>query len=199
MSEIRIPVQKRSLEKKARILNVGFELFCKKGYHRTNTIEIAKQSNISTGALYSYFNNKDEIFIAVFENYLRNSSILLFEQLDALPQPFCLTSFVKNWIRIYSEIFASSNQALAQLRIVMAENDEINHHFCDFENEYVLGIVRIMNQNHFFSEHLPEKIYNSCILIDSLTREKSSCRHTGLDDTILENQVEQMIVSLLLS
>ncbi len=199
MSETRIPVQKRSLEKKTRMLNIGFQLFCQNGYHRTTTIDIAKQSNISTGALYSYFKNKDEIFVAAFEQYLSESSNLLFEQMNAIPQPFYLPAFIKSWIQIYAEIFASSNQALAQLRIVMAENEKINRHFCDFENEYILGIVRILNNNQFFSDHLPEKIYNSCILIDSLSREKSACRHTGLNAALLEEQVNQMILHLLLS
>lgn len=40
MTDTRVPVQKRSKEKKQKILNAGFELFCEKGYYKTNTIEI---------------------------------------------------------------------------------------------------------------------------------------------------------------
>ena len=41
-NDIREPVQKRSIEKKQKIIQAGFELICKKGYYNTNTAEIAK-------------------------------------------------------------------------------------------------------------------------------------------------------------
>lgn len=82
MTDTRVPVQKRSKEKKQKVLNAGFELFCEKGYYKTNTIEIAKRAGISTGAVYSYFKDKRQIYIAAFENYLTNISEHLFERLD---------------------------------------------------------------------------------------------------------------------
>ena len=41
-AEIRKPIQKRSIEKKKKIIHAGFELICQKGYYNTNTAEIAK-------------------------------------------------------------------------------------------------------------------------------------------------------------
>ena len=35
-NEIREPIQKRSIEKKEKIIEAGFELICKKGYYNTN-------------------------------------------------------------------------------------------------------------------------------------------------------------------
>ena len=42
VKDIRQPIQKRSIEKKAKIIEAGFNLICKKGYYNTNTAEIAK-------------------------------------------------------------------------------------------------------------------------------------------------------------
>ena len=42
--EIRKPIQKRSIEKKEKIIESGFELICEKGYYNTNTAEIAKNT-----------------------------------------------------------------------------------------------------------------------------------------------------------
>ena len=36
-NEIRIPKQKRSIEKKDAIIVASYELFCEKGYYKTNT------------------------------------------------------------------------------------------------------------------------------------------------------------------
>ncbi|MBF2595554.1 TetR/AcrR family transcriptional regulator, partial [Listeria welshimeri] len=62
MADVRTPIQKRSLEKKQKIINAGFELFCEKGYYQTSTNEICKRAGVSTGALYSYFTDKKDIF-----------------------------------------------------------------------------------------------------------------------------------------
>lgn len=66
---VRQPQQKRSIEKKEKILNVGYRLFNEKGYYKTSTPEIAAQAGVSIGCLYSYFKDKHEIFIEVYERY----------------------------------------------------------------------------------------------------------------------------------
>ena len=45
-NEIREPVQKRSIEKKEKIIKAGFDLICEKGYYNTNTAEIAKKAGV---------------------------------------------------------------------------------------------------------------------------------------------------------
>ena len=54
-AEIREPIQKRSIEKKEKIIKSGFELICKDGYHNTDTSKIAKKAGVSTGIIYQYF------------------------------------------------------------------------------------------------------------------------------------------------
>lgn len=68
-NEIREPVQKRSIEKKERIINAGFDLICQKGYYNTNTAEIAKAAGVSTGIIYQYFKDKHDILLAGIERY----------------------------------------------------------------------------------------------------------------------------------
>lgn len=64
---IRTPRQKRSIEKKERILSAAYDLFCEKGYYRTSTPEIAARAQVSTGCLYSYFTDKHMIFMELVE------------------------------------------------------------------------------------------------------------------------------------
>ena len=65
MSEIRIPTQKRSIEKRNRIIQKSFELICEKGYYNTTIPDIAKYSEVSIGIIYQYFNDKKDIFIKI--------------------------------------------------------------------------------------------------------------------------------------
>ncbi|GKX67580.1 TetR/AcrR family transcriptional regulator [Inconstantimicrobium mannanitabidum] len=68
------PKQKRSMETRRKILDTAFELFCKNGYFKTSTNEIAKTANISIGNLYFYFKDKDTIFFEIINLY--NESFL---------------------------------------------------------------------------------------------------------------------------
>ena len=198
MNDVREPVQKRSIEKKKKILNDGFALFCEKGYYKTNTIEIAKRAGISTGALYSYFKDKKQIYIAAFHDYLEDISGHLLEKLS-LQQPFSLSDFVENWICNYIDLYADTGHALAQLRLMISEDTDINQHFSDFENEYFHKITALLKKNGIEQDNLFEKVYTCCILIDALRQEKSSFAHSDLDFNIFKDQVTKTVVTLLSS
>ena len=68
-NEVREPIQKRSIEKKEKIIKYGFDLICEKGYYSTNTAEIAKAAGVSTGLVYSYFNDKHDSLLAGLKRY----------------------------------------------------------------------------------------------------------------------------------
>lgn len=68
-TKTREPQQKRSIEKKNRIIEIGFRLMCEKGYQNTTTADIAKAAGVSTGIIYSYFKDKHDIFICGLEVY----------------------------------------------------------------------------------------------------------------------------------
>lgn len=62
-SKIRIPRQERSIKTKEAILQAALELFSEKGYHNTNTKEIAAAAGVSTGSFYSYYKDKRDVFL----------------------------------------------------------------------------------------------------------------------------------------
>lgn len=84
-----------------------------------------------------------------------------------LQQPFSLPAFIESWITFYVDLFADSSRALVQLRMMILEDEEINHHFSDFEAAYFLKIVGLLNRNGIALENLFEKVYASCILVNA--------------------------------
>ncbi|MCM3496900.1 TetR/AcrR family transcriptional regulator [Paenibacillus lactis] len=58
----RVPQQQRSMETKQKIVAAAMKLFSEKGFHATNTKEIAKEANVAVGSVYSYYTDKMEIF-----------------------------------------------------------------------------------------------------------------------------------------
>lgn len=66
---IKEPRQKRAIEKREKIIEIGFDLICKNGYHNINTAEIAAEAGVSTGILYRYFKDKYDILMLGLEKY----------------------------------------------------------------------------------------------------------------------------------
>ena len=65
------PKQKRSIEKKNRIIEYGMQTMLTRGYHHTTTDDIAKAAGISTGIIYHYFEDKNAILLAGIEMYFQ--------------------------------------------------------------------------------------------------------------------------------
>ncbi len=57
-------------EKQERILNAALKEFAKKGYKNAMTDEIAKEANISKGALFQYFTSKKALFFFLYDHTL---------------------------------------------------------------------------------------------------------------------------------
>lgn len=67
--EVRAPQQDRSRTTKNRLLDAGQRLICHKGYHGTNSKEIAAEAGTAIGSFYAYFRDKKDLFIAILERY----------------------------------------------------------------------------------------------------------------------------------
>ena len=66
----RDPQQRRSIDKKEKILRAAYAVFCAKGFYRSTTTEIARKAGVSIGALYSYFKDKEDLFMVILERYM---------------------------------------------------------------------------------------------------------------------------------
>ncbi|MDI3327566.1 MAG: TetR/AcrR family transcriptional regulator [Alicyclobacillaceae bacterium] len=54
--------------RRQQIVDAAVDLFIKKGFHRTTTREIARESGMSIGALYEYVESKEDVLYLVCEN-----------------------------------------------------------------------------------------------------------------------------------
>jgi AcrR family transcriptional regulator len=68
--QIRIPRQKRSMERKIRIKDAARELFANKGINKTSSNEIARHAGVSIGTFYSYYENKRDLFLEILKEHL---------------------------------------------------------------------------------------------------------------------------------
>jgi TetR/AcrR family fatty acid metabolism transcriptional regulator len=62
--------RKRVGNKRERIIAAAAKFFGDKGYHDTTTAEIAESAGVAAGTIYIYFSSKEELLVAVFEEFL---------------------------------------------------------------------------------------------------------------------------------
>lgn len=69
----RIPIQARSREKVAHLIRVANRLIERDGYRAFTTNRLAKEAKVGVASIYEYFENKDQILLAVVERELANT------------------------------------------------------------------------------------------------------------------------------
>lgn len=100
--------QQNKEETRTSIIKEAYELFSDLGYSKTNTKTIAKKCNIAEGTIFNYFDTKDDILIAVFEDLSKHPDeteiflshdpmdeiidvlIIPLKKLDMIPKPFMM-------------------------------------------------------------------------------------------------------------
>ena len=64
-------------EKRLRIIETATKEFARKGYHDASISSIASKSNISVGAIYKYFDNKQDLFLTIIDYSIERMELLL--------------------------------------------------------------------------------------------------------------------------
>jgi AcrR family transcriptional regulator len=77
--------EKKALTR-ARLLRTAAEVFAQKGYHGASVEEVAERAGFSHGAVYSNFAGKEDLFLAVFEDYMATRAQELAEALTGAPE-----------------------------------------------------------------------------------------------------------------
>lgn len=197
MSEIRIPTQKRSIEKKKRIIKKGFELMCKKGYYNTNTSEIADYAGVSTGIIYQYFNDKKEIFIEGIKEYSDN---VMFPMLTILKKDFVISdldTLLNKMIDKFIETHTLSKKEHEEMIAMSHLDSDISKIFHEREMETTKEIVQILEKNKIEISNPYEKVHIMIGIVENLCHEIVYHKHEELNYEIMKKEVIHLIEGLL--
>ena len=198
INEIREPIQKRSIEKKEKIIKSGFELICEKGYYNTNTAEIAKAAGISTGIVYQYFKDKHDILV---EGIKRYASDIFYPMLNVTSNIKIdknnLDFILRNMINAFVENHKLSQIAHEEIMSMTHSDKEIAEFFQQNEMTMTKNISRILVDNGFDSKNLDEKVHIAIHLIDDLCHEIVYHKHKNLDYDVMINLVIENILNFM--
>ena len=197
-NEIRKPIQKRSIEKKEKIIKAGFELICEKGFYNTNTAEIAKSAGVSTGIVYQYFKDKHDILV---EGIKRYASDIFYPMLNVTSNIKIdknnLDTILRNMINTFIENHKLSQVAHEEIMAMTHSDKEIAEFFQQNEMTMTKNISRILVDNGFDSKNLDEKVHIAIHLIDDLCHEIVYHKHKDLDYNVMINLVIENILNFM--
>ena len=72
----------KSLVTMAQIYEAAQKLFVAKSYDEITMAEIAREANVTNGAIYHHINSKEELFLKMMEQYLERLEVHLKEAVD---------------------------------------------------------------------------------------------------------------------
>ena len=194
--EIREPIQKRSIEKKEKIIESGFELICEKGYYNTNTAEIAKNAGVSTGIVYQYFKGKHDIFIEALKKYADN---IFYPMINITSKEFNkndLNKIIRKMINNFVQNHRLSQSAHEEIMAMAHSDKEVAFYFHKREMEMTEKIYNLLIKNGFNKENLMEKSHITIGLIDNLCHEIVYHKHNELNYEIMTNICIDTIIDM---
>lgn len=194
--EVREPKQERSIEKKNRIVQAGFELFSQVGYYNTNTAEIAKRAGVSTGIVYGYFKDKRDILLDVLEIYVKEAFAPVLDMINNLTAPVnfegTIGHVLDSAINIHKK-YANIHEALHSL----SHSDEaVNNKFISLEDEITLAIANKLADLGVKKENLTERIHFAMDIVQSFSHEYVYDHHTYIDYDEMRKIVHNTLVAL---
>jgi|SRR5215218_4685729 len=77
--------EERKEETRAELVAAARRAFARRGFHGASLEQIAREAGYSTGAIYWHFSGKDDLFLAVFEDYA-TTRVAEWEQIHARAQ-----------------------------------------------------------------------------------------------------------------
>lgn len=182
-AEIREPIQKRSIEKKEKIIQAGFELICKKGYYNTNTAEIAKNAGVSTGIIYQYFKDKHDILIEGISLY---SNSIFYPMLNINGKDIDIekdnfSDILRNLINEFIQNHKLSQTAHEEIMAMTHSDKEVAEIFHKSEMEMTNKVVDLLSLFNINTDNINEKVHIAIGLIDNLCHEIVYHKHKELD------------------
>ena len=198
-NDIREPIQKRSIEKKEKIIEAGFELICNKGYYNTNTAQIAKAAGVSTGIVYQYFNDKHDILL---EGIKRYAGDIFYPMLNVTDKKSFSKANIKEVLKEMIDKFVEnhklSQSAHEEITAMVHSDKEIASFFQEHEMYMTKTLYNILANSGFDTANLYEKVHIAINLIDDLCHEIVYHKHSELDYTVMTNTVIDLIANLLI-
>lgn len=193
---VREPIQQRSIDKKNRIIEAGYELFAEKGYFNTNTVEIAKKAGVSTGIVYGYFHDKRDILLEVLSIYIDNVFNPVFSIFDKLEKPLNFDILIPHAIDIAVEVHCNNAAIHESLHSLTSTDSIVNEKFLALEAEITKKLVLDFTSLGYKNDCLNERVHLAIETVQMYAHEQVFDKHSYIDYDKMKSIVIKMLHSI---
>lgn len=197
MKTVRTPKQKRSVEKKLKIIEKGFELMCDNGYYKTNTNDIAKYANVSTGIIYQYFTDKKDIFMEGVKNYSEKImypilSVLESKKVDLENIDETVNKMIDELVKAHTMSKKAHEELLAMSHI----DTDVSNILKMQDIKTTEKIVGLLKENNINISNPLEKVHIITNILDNFCHEVVYHRHKKINYDIMKKEVIKVIINM---
>ena len=195
-NDVREPKQKRSIDKKKRIIEAGFKLFSENGYHKTNTAEIAKEAGVSTGIVYNYFIDKRAILLETISLFRERHIEPLYKFMIATEPPMDLKALVE---ALLEAIVAGHNMVINAHEEMMAmshSDADVAKLLRDYEMQTANKVASIMIGLGYDAPHIFENVRVAICLMEHYCHEIMFFKCEQMDYDVMKELIIKQVVSL---
>ena len=186
---VREPQQERSIEKKNKIIEAGYELFSEVGYYGTNTVEIAKRAGVSTGIVYGYFADKRDILIVALEIYIDKVTAPIIRLMDRVHAPINISDLAEKALDEVIAAHRDNAKMHATLHSLAATDEAVNARFIKLESRMTEEVSSRLTDLGFGDDNMHEKVHFCINLVQSFAHEYVFDNHDYIDYSVLRSLV----------
>lgn len=138
----RVPQQARSRQKRDAVLEAAVRLFQQRGYDTTTADDIAAEAQVSIGTFYSYFRNKRQVFLTLYNDCIQSIFELGIATLDFGDNPRAAIRATVDRAMRRDRLFYGLRHVWAELLTRDAEIAGFNQQFNQAIYAQILAAVR---------------------------------------------------------
>ena len=195
-NSIRVPQQERSIEKKNKIIQAGYELFSEVGYYGTNTAEIAKRAGVSTGIVYGYFQDKRDILICVLDIYIDKVYQPLSDIMSKAVVPVDLHALAMQVLNKTIELHEQNAKLHNTLHSLATTDEVVNAQFISLENKITEQMSSQLRDLGIDVPNITERVHLAMNIVQSFAHEIVFDSHSYIDYEEMKHIVCKIIVEL---
>ncbi len=194
---IRTPQQQRSIDKRNRIIEAGYQLFCEKGYYNTNTAEIAKLAGVSTGILYNYFKDKKDIFLYVIESIEYNTAMPIYDMIRHMSPSADLDAVIREVIKAVVQTYAAKKSVQEVMYALSRTDPDIKEIFYQIQAKTASQMVELLKEMGVTTSNAYEKSHIIIYIIQNISLEFVYKHHDYLNHEAMIDVAVKTIKSML--
>lgn len=196
--EIREPKQKRSIEKKEKIITAGYNLFIEKGYFDITTSDIAKAAGLSTGTVYAYFKDKKDILLAALYKNGENFKEDLFNEFDKSSEAKDIFNIIKNILHVFINIHTLyPKKSHDELMALVFTDEDFSKYFEYIKNSMMDAFVQNLENLGVTLNHKNEQFFLIYSLIEKIEDQLVFNIDQNLNNDIIIDECARVIVTII--